>query len=218
MRRALERVGEEVAGILQRAHETAAEITAQSRSDAEDRLEAARHEAAEISVGPSGASRSSTSTPIGSGPSATGSSRTPEIWPASSSRLPKRRPTRFPAAEEPAPSAPAGTAPAAGTPPAPFDADADLGPQRLDREPTAEDALEAPAEVGSRAQQAPAPTEHGPEPVDLPFPFAGEALVEPEPEIDPEQTAVLPRFERRDSEVETQVQRKTEPPSGPSAS
>ena len=48
IRRALERVGEEVAGILQRAHDTAAQITAQSRSEAEDRLETARQEAAQI--------------------------------------------------------------------------------------------------------------------------------------------------------------------------
>jgi cell division septum initiation protein DivIVA len=50
VRRALERVGEEVAGILQRAHETAAQITTQSRSEAEDRLEGARQEAADIVV------------------------------------------------------------------------------------------------------------------------------------------------------------------------
>ena len=48
IRRALERVGEEVSGILQRAHETGERITAQSRSEAEDRLEAARQEAAQI--------------------------------------------------------------------------------------------------------------------------------------------------------------------------
>jgi DivIVA domain-containing protein len=48
VRRALERVGEEVSGILQRAHDTAGRITAQSRSEAEDRLEAARQEAAQI--------------------------------------------------------------------------------------------------------------------------------------------------------------------------
>src|SRR5436305_8481456 len=48
IRRALERVGEEVSGILQRAHEAAAQITAQSRSEAEDRLESARQEAAQI--------------------------------------------------------------------------------------------------------------------------------------------------------------------------
>src|SRR5438270_4957074 len=48
IRRALERVGEEVSGILQRAHEAAAQITAQSRSEAEDRLESARQEAVQI--------------------------------------------------------------------------------------------------------------------------------------------------------------------------
>ena len=47
VRRALERVGEEVSGILQRAHDTAAQITSQSRSEAEDRLEIARQEAAD---------------------------------------------------------------------------------------------------------------------------------------------------------------------------
>jgi cell division septum initiation protein DivIVA len=50
VRRALERVGEEVAGILQRAHEAASQITTQSRSEAEDRLERARREAAEITA------------------------------------------------------------------------------------------------------------------------------------------------------------------------
>jgi cell division septum initiation protein DivIVA len=48
VRRALERVGEQIAGILQRAHETAEQITAQSRSEAEDRLQQARAEAAQI--------------------------------------------------------------------------------------------------------------------------------------------------------------------------
>ena len=48
IRRALERVGEEVSGILQRAHETAGKITSQSRSEAEDRLETARQEAAQL--------------------------------------------------------------------------------------------------------------------------------------------------------------------------
>src|SRR5947209_13746854 len=51
IRRALERVGEEVSGILQRAHEAAAQITTQSRSEAEDRLEVARQEAAQITAG-----------------------------------------------------------------------------------------------------------------------------------------------------------------------
>src|SRR5438105_8686432 len=48
VRRALGRVGEEVSGILQRAHETAEQITAQSRSESEERLETARREASEI--------------------------------------------------------------------------------------------------------------------------------------------------------------------------
>jgi cell division septum initiation protein DivIVA len=51
VRRALERVGEEVSEILKRAHDTASQITAHSRGDAEDRLEAARAEAAEITAG-----------------------------------------------------------------------------------------------------------------------------------------------------------------------
>ena len=45
VRRALERVGEDVSGILQRAHETAEQITSQSRREAEDRLESSRREA-----------------------------------------------------------------------------------------------------------------------------------------------------------------------------
>lgn len=48
VRRALERVGEQISGILQRAHETSEQITAQSRSEAEDRLEQARVEAEQI--------------------------------------------------------------------------------------------------------------------------------------------------------------------------
>jgi hypothetical protein len=50
VRRALERVGEQISGILQRAHETAETITAQSRSEAEDRLEEARREASRITA------------------------------------------------------------------------------------------------------------------------------------------------------------------------
>jgi DivIVA domain-containing protein len=45
VRRALERVGEEVSGILQRAHETAEQITSQSRVESENRLQSARLEA-----------------------------------------------------------------------------------------------------------------------------------------------------------------------------
>ena len=51
VRRALERVGEEVSDILKRAHDAAAQITAQSRRDSDDRLEAAREEAAGITAG-----------------------------------------------------------------------------------------------------------------------------------------------------------------------
>jgi cell division septum initiation protein DivIVA len=50
VRRALERVGEQISGILQRAHDTAEQITAQSRREAEDRLEKARVEAAEVAA------------------------------------------------------------------------------------------------------------------------------------------------------------------------
>lgn len=50
VRRALERVGDQISGILQRAHETAEQITAQSRGEAEDRLEQARVEAAEVAA------------------------------------------------------------------------------------------------------------------------------------------------------------------------
>lgn len=50
VRRALERVGEEVTGILRRAHETAEQVTAQSRRDAEDRLETAHMEAERITA------------------------------------------------------------------------------------------------------------------------------------------------------------------------
>ncbi len=50
VRRGLERVGEEVSGILQRAHDAASQITARSRSDAEDRLERSRQEATKITA------------------------------------------------------------------------------------------------------------------------------------------------------------------------
>ena len=51
IRRALSRVGEEVSGILQRAHDTAEQLTSQSRIEAEERLEAARRQAEEITAG-----------------------------------------------------------------------------------------------------------------------------------------------------------------------
>jgi hypothetical protein len=50
IKRALERVGEDVSGILQRAHDTAEQITSQSRREGEDRLEAARQEAGRITA------------------------------------------------------------------------------------------------------------------------------------------------------------------------
>lgn len=50
VRRALERVGEQVAGILQRAHDTAEAITTQSRSEAEDRLQTARREVTQLTA------------------------------------------------------------------------------------------------------------------------------------------------------------------------
>jgi hypothetical protein len=48
VRRALERVGEQTASVLQRAHETAQAISSQSRGEAEDRVERARLEAIQI--------------------------------------------------------------------------------------------------------------------------------------------------------------------------
>jgi DivIVA domain-containing protein len=48
VRRALVRAGGQISGVLRRAHETAGEITAKSRSEAEDRLERARAEADEL--------------------------------------------------------------------------------------------------------------------------------------------------------------------------
>jgi DivIVA domain-containing protein len=50
VRRALERVGEQIAGVLQRAHDTSGQITAQSRREAEDRLDVARDEALQITA------------------------------------------------------------------------------------------------------------------------------------------------------------------------
>jgi DivIVA domain-containing protein len=47
VRRALDQVGDEVAGILQQAHATASEVTTTSKRDAESRLEASRRESEE---------------------------------------------------------------------------------------------------------------------------------------------------------------------------
>src|SRR3954447_14065755 len=48
IRQALDRVGDETADILRRAHETAEDITRTSRSEADDRVQSARAEAAEM--------------------------------------------------------------------------------------------------------------------------------------------------------------------------
>ena len=50
IRGAIERVGEQISGILQRAHDTAGQIIARSRVEAEDRLEVSRQEAAQIAA------------------------------------------------------------------------------------------------------------------------------------------------------------------------
>ncbi|HET7380623.1 MAG TPA: DivIVA domain-containing protein [Gaiellales bacterium] len=50
VRRALERVGEDVAGVLGRAHETAERITEQSREEAEERLAEAHRDAERITA------------------------------------------------------------------------------------------------------------------------------------------------------------------------
>jgi DivIVA domain-containing protein len=48
IRNALEQVSEETSGLLQSAHDTAEEITAQSRAQADDRLQRAQNEADEV--------------------------------------------------------------------------------------------------------------------------------------------------------------------------
>lgn len=48
IRHALEQVSDETSGLLQRAHETADEITTQSRAQADDRLQRAQNEADEV--------------------------------------------------------------------------------------------------------------------------------------------------------------------------
>jgi hypothetical protein len=50
IRSAIERMGEQISGILQRAHDTAGQIIARSRAEAEDRLEASRQEAAQTTA------------------------------------------------------------------------------------------------------------------------------------------------------------------------
>jgi hypothetical protein len=114
VRRALERVGEQVSGILQRAHEAAAQITAQSRSEAEDRVQVSRQEAVQITADARSRLKDL-------------DAETDRIW-AERQRivedaqdlarqllaLAESAADRFPAAEEPASGQPA--EPAAGTP------------------------------------------------------------------------------------------------------
>jgi hypothetical protein len=50
IRGAIERVGEQISGILQRAHDTAGQMIARSRVEAEGRLEASRQEVAQIAA------------------------------------------------------------------------------------------------------------------------------------------------------------------------
>src|ERR1035441_3324694 len=47
IRRAIERMGERISGILQRAHDTAGQMIARSRAEAEDRLEGSPPEGAQ---------------------------------------------------------------------------------------------------------------------------------------------------------------------------
>jgi len=50
VRRALERVGEEISGILQRAHQAAEEVAARARAEAEQRLSSAGESAAQLTA------------------------------------------------------------------------------------------------------------------------------------------------------------------------
>jgi cell division septum initiation protein DivIVA len=51
MRRLTERMGQQISGIIQRAYDTAAQITAEARAEAEDMLAVARQEAAQVVAG-----------------------------------------------------------------------------------------------------------------------------------------------------------------------
>ena len=151
VRRALERVGEEISGILQQAHDTANEITSRSRSEAEERLEAARQEATQISAAAEVRVKDL-------------DSETERIWAERHSIVTDARALagrltdlaesaleRFPAASPPADAAVTETITAAPVP-APFDGavddatpgevDGSEGPDRLsDQDPTAEQPL-----------------------------------------------------------------------------
>ena len=70
VQRALDEVGEETAGILQRAHETADEIAARSRAQAEGRIQRAEREADMLASRPTATQSRSSSTRACSGRSA----------------------------------------------------------------------------------------------------------------------------------------------------
>ena len=146
VRRALDQVGDEVAGILQRAHDTAAQITADVAAGDRRRLQVARREAR----GRCGRRPERASHEL--------DADTDRIW-AERHRIVddardlarhswplRKRPPSGSRAEEPRRRRRLARASGRSLP-APFDADSDLGPDLLDREFTAEDPLEAPAEA-----------------------------------------------------------------------
>ena len=96
IRRALERVGEEVSGILKRAHETA-DLRSPLNRAARPRTASWWPATRRVSLWPAPSSRSRTwtATPTGSGPSAIGSSATPEVWHRNCSRSRSRRASGF---------------------------------------------------------------------------------------------------------------------------
>ncbi|MBV9192862.1 MAG: hypothetical protein JO168_01875 [Solirubrobacterales bacterium] len=183
VRRALERVGEEVAGILQRAHDTAARITTHSRAEAEDRLEKARREAAQIVAAATTRVKEL-------------DAETERVW-AERHRLVEdarelarqlhgladSATDRFPAAEEPEADAEAEAGPAPGA----YDQDA-VGE---DLEPTDEPLPGAPASTGAGglpgAARVPGTAEPGPEGPDS---RAGSRADDDDP-VEPESSTAL---------------------------
>jgi hypothetical protein len=153
IRRALERVGEQISGILQRAHETAEEITSQSRAEAEERLERARAEADQITAGARGQLKDL-------------DADTDKIWAerhriVSDARelarqlmeLADAAAERFPPAEEPEPAHPQpfdAEAPEVGDVEAPEDRDVEA-PEDGDAEASQDGDVEAPGDGDARA-------------------------------------------------------------------
>lgn len=177
VRRALERVGEEISGILQRAHDTADEITARSRSEAETRLEAARAEATELTAAAKQHVKDL-------------DAETDRIWAERQSIVTDVRDLAgrlFELAEAALERFPADSVPAAPAPPLgePEDEEPDahlfdgaLGDAELEEEPAADEpAPEAPAEDEPTMEHLTGPT------IGLPplEPWEGEPPVEPWP-------------------------------------